>query len=69
LNKGLLFAANASDLNNQTGRTQKKAAYVTPVILTMAANLSFASAGSTDYKHKEKKIWKQKTKRRPTMSA
>jgi hypothetical protein len=37
----------------------KKAFYVAPVILIMAANPSFASAGSTDYKDKEKKNWNE----------
>ena len=43
----------------------KRAAYVTPVILTMAANFSFASAGSgatsgDEDKFKEKKPKKDK---------
>ena len=46
----------------------KRAAYVTPVILTMVANPSFASAGSgnpTEKKdHKDKKDHKEKRDKR-----
>jgi len=34
----------------------KKAAYITPVILTVQANFSFASAGSGDYIDEKKTI-------------
>ena len=40
----------------------KKAAYVTPVIMTLQANFSFASAGSGDYIDKIKDKEKEKDK-------
>jgi hypothetical protein len=38
----------------------KKAAYIAPVIFTVAANFSFASAGSGDYYERDEKDKKDK---------
>ena len=46
----------------------KKAAYLTPVIFTVAANFSFASAGSGDYYDRDEKDKNEKEHKKDNTS-